>query len=160
MRSVTMKRSVVKQIAELPTLPIDRLKERWRALYGTEPPAYNRAHLVKRLAYRVQELAYGGLSEIAMAQLRDHVEDGHLGVDTPGKGRSEKKKRDLDLPVVGTRIIREWNGHRYEVTVLHDGFEFQGRRFRSLTAVAKAITGGHRNGPAFFGLRTPTGGRA
>ena len=154
-----MKRSVVKQIAELPTLPIDRLKERWRALYGTEPPAYNRAHLVKRLAYRVQELAYGGLSEIAMAQLRDRVENGNLGVDTPGNGRSEKK-RDLNLPVVGTRIIREWNGHRYEVTVVHDGFEFQGLRFRSLTAVAKALTGVHRNGPAFFGLRTPRGGRA
>ena len=155
-----MKRSVVKQIAELPTLPIDRLKERWRALYGTEPPAYNRAHLVKRLAYRVQELAYGGISEIAMAQLRDRVEDGNLGVDTPGNGRTAPKKRDLNRPAAGTRIIREWNGQRYEVTVVHDGFEFQGRRFRSLTAVAKALTGVHRNGPAFFGLRTPRGGRA
>ena len=154
-----MKRSVVKQIAELPTLPIDRLKERWRALYGTEPPAYNRVYLVKRLAYRVQELAYGGLSEIAMAQLRDRVEDGNLGIESPGNGRTVQKKRDLDLPVVGTRIIREWNGHRYEVTVVHDGFEFQGRRYRSLTAVAKAITGGHRNGPAFFGLRSQRGGR-
>ena len=154
-----MKRSVVKQIAELPTLPIDRLKERWRALYDTEPPAYNRVYLVKRLAYRVQELAYGGLSEVAMAQLRDRVENGNLGVDTPGNSRIEKK-RDLNRPAVGTRIIREWNGQRYEVTVVRDGFEFQGRRFRSLTAVAKALTGGHRNGPAFFGLRTPTGGRA
>jgi len=154
-----MKRSVVKQIAELPTLPIDRLKERWRALFGTEPPAYNRAHLVKRLAYRVQELAYGGLSEVAVAQLRARINEGNLGVDTPGKGRS-KKKRDLNLPVVGTRIIREWNGHRYEVTVVRDGFEFHGQRFRSLTAVAKAITGGHRNGPAFFGLRSQRGGRA
>ena len=56
-------------------------------------------------------------------------------------------------PVIGTRLIREWNGGRYEVTVVHDGFEFQGKTYRSLTAITKTITGTHWNGPAFFGLR-------
>lgn len=148
-----MKRSVVKQIAELPDLPMARLKERWRALYGTEPPAYNKAHLVKRLAYRVQELAHGGLSETARSMLRARAED--LGQDnlTPGNGRPTRKKRAASLPVAGTRIIREWNGTRHEVTVLSDGVEYQGRRYRSLTAVAKAITGAHWSGPRFFGLQ-------
>ncbi len=148
-----MKRSVVKQIAELPDLPMARLKERWRALYGTEPPAYNKAHLVKRLAYRVQELAYGGLSEAARSTLRTRAED--LGLDnlTPGNGRPARRKGESNLPVPGTRIVREWAGIRYEVTILSDGIEYEGRRYRSLTAVAKVITGAHWSGPRFFGLQ-------
>jgi len=55
--------------------------------------------------------------------------------------------------VADTRLVREWNGNRYEVTVVHGGFEFQGRRYRSLSAITKAITGTHWNGPGFFGLR-------
>jgi hypothetical protein len=148
-----MKRPVVKQIAELPDLPMARLKERWRALYGTEPPAYNRAHLVKRLAYRVQELAHGGLSETARSMLRARAEELGLDSSAPGAGRASRKKRAANLPVPGTQLVREWNGSRHEVTVLADGVEFQGRRYRSLTAAAKAITGAHWSGPRFFGLQ-------
>jgi len=154
-----MKTSVVRQLAALQGLPMAKLKDRWRALYGTEPPAYNRVHLIKRLAYRIQEIAYGGLSEGTMGQLREHFNEAGLGVGKAGDGRKTRKKRAPGLPVIGTRIIREWNGHRYEVTVVRDGFEYDGRRYRSLTAAAKAITGVHRNGPAFFGLRKPETGR-
>lgn len=153
-------KSVVRQVAVLQELPMTELKDRWRALYGTEPPAYNRAHLVKRLAYRVQELAYGGLSETARAQLRDRVEERDLGNISPKGGRPIRKKPSASFPVIGTRIIREWNGCRYEVTVVRDGFEYEGRRFRSLSALASAITGVHRNGPAFFGLRKTEAGRS
>ena len=65
------------------------------------------------------------------------------------QGQPKKK----GMPVVGTRLIREWNGGRYEVIVVRDGFEFEGQKFRSLTAITKVITGTHWNGPAFFGLR-------
>jgi len=143
-----MKQSVLKQVAELPELDSDQLKERWRALFGSEPPAYNKPYLIKRLAYRIQELAYGGLSNVAQAQLRDalHEDDGL-------PGRMQRSRRKPGMPVVGTRLVREWQGNRYEVTVVSGGFEFEGRKYRSLTAITKAITGTHWNGPGFFGLR-------
>jgi hypothetical protein len=60
--------------------------------------------------------------------------------------------------MIGTRLVRDWNGQRYDVLVTHDGFEFEGRPYKSLTAIAKAITGTHWNGPHFFGLRRKQGG--
>ncbi len=142
-----MKAALLRQITELETMTLADLRERWRELYGTEPPGYSRTHLAKRLAYRVQELAYGGLSDVARAKLREHVE-----ADTGRVRPLERRKNKDDMPVVGTRLIREWHGERYEVTVVQSGFEFDGRRYRSLTAVAKAITGAHWNGRKFFGL--------
>ena len=143
-----MKQSVLKQVAELPELDSDQLKERWRALFGSEPPAYNKPYLIKRLAYRIQELAYGGLSDAAQAQLRDALHE-----DDSLPGRMHRSRRKPGMPVVGTRLVREWQGNRYEVTVVSGGFEFDGRKYRSLTAITKAITGTHWNGPGFFGLR-------
>ena len=149
-----MKQSVLKQVAELPNLDSGQLKERWRTLYGSEPPAYNKSYLVKRLAYRIQELAFGGLSESAQAQLRDALD----GDDADGMAsRMHRRRRKDGMPVTGTRLVREWQGNRYEVTVVHGGFEFEGRKYRSLTAITKAITGTHWNGPGFFGLRKPIG---
>ena len=149
-----MKKSVLKQVAELPNLDSDQLKERWRALFGSEPPAYNKSYLVKRLAYRIQELAFGGLSEGAQAQLREALDED----DTDSNAtRLHRRRRKDGMPVTGTRLVREWQGNRYEVTVVHGGFEFEGRKYRSLTAITKAITGTHWNGPGFFGLRKPIG---
>ena len=143
-----MTQSVLKQVTELPDLDSDQLKERWRALVGSEPPAYNTPYLIKRLAYRIQELAYGGLSDAAQAQLHDalHEDDGL-------PGRMQRRRRKPGMPVVGTLLVREWQGNRYEVTVVSGGFEFEGRKYRSLSAITKAITGTHWNGPGFFGLR-------
>ena len=78
------------------------------------------------------------------------------GYDEKGALRHSRKPASFrkDVPMVGTRLVREWDGERYEVTVVQGGFEFAGRRYRSLTAIAKAITGTHWNGPAFFGLRS------
>ena len=147
-----MKDSMLKQVAELPGLDSGQLKERWRALYGFEPPAYNRAYLVKRLAYRIQELAFGGLSDTARSQLRDAL-DGDDKDGMTDRRRRRKQKHKAGMPVVGTRLVREWRGDRYEVTVLDDGFEFEGQLYRSLSAVSKVITGSHTSGPSFFGLR-------
>ena len=141
---------VLKQIAQLPNLTYDELKERWRALYGTEPPAYNKPFLIKRLAYRIQELAYGGLSDAAKERLEQIAKENGLDKMASIKRTTRKKK---NMPVVGTRLIREWNGERYEVTVVKNGYEFEGKVFRSLSAITKEITGTSWNGPAFFGLR-------
>lgn len=147
---------VLKQIAQLPGLSFDELKERWRALYGTEPPAYNKPFLVKRLAYRIQELAYGGLSENAKARLDEIAREN--GMDELASLERTSKPRKVGMPVIGTRLVREWNDQRYEVTVIHNGFEYNGKTYRSLTAITKAITGTHWNGPAFFGLRRGNNG--
>jgi hypothetical protein len=149
--------STLRQITQLSKLGFPELQARWRSLLGTEPPAYHRRFLVKRLAYRIQELAYGGLAETTRAQMADILQDAGLDEQASIPGRGRTQKRANDLPLSGTRLVREWNGRRYEVTVASGGFVFEGRRYRSLTAITKAITGTHWNGRAFFGLRN--GGR-
>ena len=142
-----MNNSVLAQLTALPEKTTAELKQLWRDLYDREPPPYNKPFLVKRLAYRIQELAYGGLSARAEAKLRDLIEEEHRRV----KGKAPMRKGDR--PIVGTRLIREWKGDEHTATVLADGFDYQGRRYKSLSAIARAITGTRWNGPAFFGLR-------
>jgi hypothetical protein len=153
-----MSSSVLKQIAALGGLSAAELKDRWRDLNGTEPPRYNRDFLLKRLAHRIQELAHGGLSEAARARMNEALEE--AGFDDLGgePGRRKESRHKPDIPVAGTRLVREWRGRRYEATIVPGGFEFEGRRYRSLTAITKAITGTHWNGRAFFGLRNDNGG--
>lgn len=149
--------SVVRQIADLETLPAAQLEARWRALFGTDPPACQRRFLVKRLAYRLQELAYGGLSEAARTRMEEIAQEAGLDEEAslPGRGR-RTHTRSRELPVAGTQLVRVWDDRRYEVTVTSTGFEFEGRPYRSLSAIANAITGGHWNGRVFFGLRPAT----
>lgn len=150
-----MSRSALRQVAQLNNLTRAELLERWQELFGTKAPAYSRQMLIGRLAYRIQELAFGGLSDVARARLEEHLGDDQLDAEEHEVQRMERRKRKQGMPVVGTRLVREWQGDRYEVTVVAGGFEYDGRRYRSLTAVTKAITGTHWNGPAFFGLRKP-----
>jgi hypothetical protein len=116
----------------------------WRELYDKEPPGFSRNHLISRLAYRIQELAYGGLKPATRAKL-----DALAYALDPKAAR----KRIVNGPVVGTTLIREWRGVEHKVTVLADGFEWEGRRYKSLSAVARAITGTRWNGLTFFGVK-------
>lgn len=151
-----MDASVVAQVTELEHLPITALREKWKALFSAVPPRFcNRKHLVGRLAYRIQELAYGGLSREARQQLNQLAD----GIDSRQTG-DKNRQRNPDTPLTGTRLIREWQGCRYEVTALDSGFEYAGKRYRSLSAIATAITGTKWNGPVFFGLRRRTQGGA
>ncbi len=136
--------SVAAQVAALPKMPTPELKQMWRELFDNEPPGFNRSYLISRLAYRIQELAYGGLKRATRVKL-DALAD---AVDP-----KVARKRVVDRPVAGTQLIREWRGVEHTVTVLADGFEWEGRRYKSLSAVARAITGTRWNGPLFFGLR-------
>ena len=140
--------SVLKQVAELNDMDLHELRQRWCELFDSEPPSYGRSMMMKRLAYRIQELAYGGLPCEVRHQM-DHILDG-AGYDEIGRKGNVKKPAG---PVPGTLLIREWRGDRYEVSALENGFEYRGRRFRSLSAVAFHITGTKWNGPAFFGVR-------
>ena len=149
---------VLRQLAELERLSVPDLADRWMALMGDDPSRCNRRYLIKRLAYRIQELAYGGLT----AQDRDRMErllDAE-GYDDQGFAVTKAKRRPANkdgkfLP--GTLLIREWAGERHEVRVLERGFDYRGLPYRSLSAVARFITGTQWNGPAFFGLRNGNG---
>ena len=116
--------SVLRQMALLQSMTLEQLREKWLDLYGEKPPQYKKQFLIKRLAFRIQELFYG----------------------------------EAILP--GTRLVRIWNDRRYEVTVQVDGYEYEGRTFRSLSAVAREITGTRWNGKVFFGLKKTYGKKA
>jgi hypothetical protein len=147
-----MEKTVLQELAELTTMPFSGLKDRWRALFGTEPPGYKREHMIRRLAYRIQELAYGGLPAQTKAELERIAEEDER---QRRQARAGKRKPKGTQPLAGTRLIRVWNGKRHVVTAVEGGFEYGGRRYKSLSAIAKAITGAHWSGPQFFGLRTP-----
>jgi hypothetical protein len=139
-----MTESIAARVAALPKKPTPELKQMWRELFDREPPGFSRSYLVSRLAYRIQELAYGGLKPAIRTRL-DALAD---GLDPKAA-----RKRVINGPVVGAQLIREWQGVEHKVTVLADGFEWEGRWYKSLSAVARAITGTRWNGPVFFGLR-------
>jgi hypothetical protein len=139
--------TVLAQLAALKTAPIGALKDKWRELFDKEPPPYNRRFLEHRLAYRIQELAYGGLKLETLKHLRELAED--LDGGDPARRRQPASPR----PVAGTRLIREYQGVEHCVTVRDEDFEYQGRPYRSLSAIARAITGTRWNGLTFFGLK-------
>jgi hypothetical protein len=141
------KQDVPARLAALPNLPIAELKAEWRSLFGTEPPPYNRRFLESRLAYRIQELAYGGLKPETLERLEA------LGKQLDGRNVTLRRIRRDQRPIAGTRLLREHQGVEHVVTVTRDGFEWQGRPYQSLSAIARAITGTRWNGWAFFGLR-------
>ncbi len=140
--------SIPARLAELKLASTPELKSQWRELFESEPPPFNRRFLESRLAYRVQELAYGGLKPATVRRLEK------LGEDLDGGDRKRSGIRaDRDRPIIGTRLVREWQGVEHVVTVTADGFEWQGRPYRSLSAIARAITGTRWNGWVFFGLK-------
>src|SRR3982074_675919 len=144
---------VLAQLAALKGATAPVLKAKWRALFGTEPPPYDRRVLESRLAYRIQELAYGGLNKETVEWLR------WLGRQYDGKLGEKPKERSQRLPIAGTRLVREWHGIEHSVTVRGDDFEYQGRPYKSLSAIAREITGVRWNGWVFFGLKNHPGAR-
>jgi hypothetical protein len=140
--------TVLARLLALKTLPIPQLKQQWRDLFQTEPPAFNRRYLETRLAYRIQELAYGGLKAETIERLQalaDQLDDGPR--QRGGQGARGR-------PVAGTQLVREWQGVEHRATVTDDGFLHEGKPYKSLSAVARAITGTRWNGLVFFGLKS------
>lgn len=141
---------ILAQLAALKSAPVAGLKQKWRELFEGEPPPYNRRFLESRLAYRIQELAYGGLSPETLERL-DALAD-------ELEGKRPKRRNSLqNRPIAGTRLIREWRGVEHCVTVRNEDFEYQGRPYKSLSAVARGITGTRWNGLVFFGLKNTRG---
>ena len=141
------------RLAALKTASLPELKAQWRELFGTEPPGYNRRFLESRLAYRIQELAYGGVRPETLARLDALADE----IDRELNGGAKRRAANEDRPIAGTQLIREWKGIDHCVTVRRDDFEYQGRPYKSLSAIARAITGTRWNGWLFFGLKNMKG---
>lgn len=128
-------------LEQLVRLSHEDLKASWARRCGVPAPALSPDLLRLGLGYRLQEQRFGGISRSTRSLLR------HAGVKGGERGGSIPRKL-----TPGTRLVRDWHGTGHTVTVLGEGFEYDGRHWKSLTAIAKAITGTHWNGPLFFGL--------
>jgi hypothetical protein len=137
--------TVLDQIIELPKMSFDEIKQYWKQLFNEDPPSRSKKHiLIKKVAYRLQEIAYG-VNEDIETRLEHHAEQYF------GSGK-QKVKKSYQMPIIGTKLVRTYQGIEYQVTILEDGYEFEGGIYTSLSKIAKKITGTAWSGPAFFGL--------
>jgi hypothetical protein len=136
---------VPKQIAAVRRKSTSQLREIWQTVYRGEAPAkLRREFLIAFLAYRIQELEFGGLRQETKKRLRE--------LSRPfSRDAGQPNPRSVMRP--GTQLFREWHGERHEVCVMDSGFEYRGIRYKSLSQIARKITGTAWSGPAFFGLR-------
>ena len=163
--TATKTADVVREIARLEAMTVKRLKARYAEVFGEEARGNNRRWLVRRIAWRLQAMAEGDLTERARGRAAELARDADIrvvppkdalpdgaGADARTETRPARLRGDGRLPPPGTVLTRSYKGGVVRVTVLADGFEFDGRAFGSLSAAAKAATGSHCNGFAFFGL--------
>ncbi len=137
--------NVTAQIAQLPTLPMENLWVLWDEFFDRRPGHHHRTYIESRIAYKLQERAHGGLPAALRRRLEKIGETGEV---------PNQKRRSESQVAPGTVMVREFNGINHRVAVLDDGrFEYQGRPYKSLSAVARAITGNTYSGPVFFGLK-------
>jgi len=177
--------NIAKELAVMERMTPRELQEKYAQVFGEQPRSRNRQWLVKRIAWRLQANEEGDLSERARRRAMELANDADLRGTAPRKpktgdgglrGTAPRKPKtgdgggptktvaarfsgDTRLPLPGTMLTREYKGRVLHVQVLADGFEYEGEVYKSLTAVAKAITGARWNGYHFFGLRKPGGAR-
>jgi len=138
--------SVAARLAALPGLPMTELWSLWDRFFSRRPEYPNRAHVESRIAYKIQEEAFGGLSPDTRQRL-EAIGAQHSKI----KRRAKAQSRQF---APGTVLLREWGEREHRVTVTAEGlFDYEGNTFKSLTAVARHITGAHWSGPLFFGLK-------
>ncbi len=141
----TQANTTTAQIAQLPHLPMEKLWALWDDLFARRPGHHQRTYLESRIAYRLQERAFGGLNKHVKAKLEK--------IGATGQIPNHKRSAETDL-APGTTLVREYDGVTYRVKVMDDGrFDLDGRPFRSLSKLAREITGSTRSGPVFFGLK-------
>lgn len=141
--------SLADEIAELPSLNRAQLQAKWRSALKKEPPAHLRKQLlVPLLAYKLQEQEYGGLKPETKRRLRE------LAAAFESDPQDAMKQHQTRQQIkAGTRLIRQWQGKTHHVTVCDEGFEYDEKRYTSLSQIARLITGTRWSGPLFFGLK-------
>jgi hypothetical protein len=134
------------RLGELAAMPTRRLRAEWRQAFHTDPAeGLTRDLLMRAVAYRAQEQMHGGLTQTTKRALRQ------LTQRTAGEGAADAPKPAPTM-MPGVRLVRNWRGKAHTVLVLENGFEYAGERYRSLTEIARRITGSHWSGPRFFGV--------
>jgi hypothetical protein len=145
---------IAAELVRLEALTNFELRAEWRRLHHMQPPkSLSRDLLLRRITYNIQERALGGLSKSVLRKLTG------AGPDATSDDHHRATPRSTVKP--GTRLVREWNGQTHTVLVHADGVEWRDKRYRSLSVVAREITGAHWSGPRFFGLtsrKDPTDG--
>ncbi|UCC31464.1 MAG: DUF2924 domain-containing protein [Phycisphaerales bacterium] len=160
-----MSLNISKEMSALEQMTVGQLQDRYVEVFGEQVRSRHRQYLIRRIAWRLQANAEGGLSERALRRAEELADDADVRLTPPRQATVANDKRlatakvvrvpvakDPRLPPPGGQITRKYKGRIILVTVLADGFEYLGERYRSLTAVAKAVTGSHMNGFRFFGL--------
>ena len=160
-----MNPSIAAEVERLQQLKTVALRTRYREVFGEESRSSNRQSLLRRIAWRLQARAEGDLSERARRRALEIADDADLRLRAPKDFLAESapspvgaspdrigSRSDARLPVPGTVLTRQYGTRRIVVTVLADAFEYQSRRYRSLSAIAREVTGTRWNGLLFFGL--------
>ena len=158
-----MKHEIETEVAGLFTMTTGQVCERYAQLFGEKARTRHKSYLIRRIAWRLQALAEGDLSERARRRAAELANDAEVRVTPPrspefrprldgDSGTRASVPADRRLPAAGTAIVRKYKGRTLRILVLPNGLEFDGNRYRSLSAVAKAITGSHCNGFRFFKL--------
>jgi len=149
------------QIMALRENSLDELKTKYEELFsGQKAPSNNKIFMWRKIAYRLQELEYGGISAETQSRIQqliqqyDPINNKALRPDASIKNRPKKNdlSRDKRLPIPGTVITKEYKGISLQVKILKSGFEYNSKIYKSLTAIAKEVTGAHWNGYLFFNL--------
>lgn len=159
--------NIAKEVSAMERMTVHELRGKYADVFGEKTNGRNKQWLIKRIAWRMQANVEGDLSERARRRAMELANDSDLRVTMPREPKTEERLPDVTkrvqiagdnrLPLPETILKREYKGRTVRVKVLVDGFEFEGERYKSLTAVAKAITGKHWNGYHFFNLRKPGG---
>ena len=150
----TPNNSLITEIMALKSASLEQIKARYAEIFGEESSSLNKIFLWKKIAYRLQEQHYGGLSEATQGRINelieryDPVNNQSMRPINPAPGK--KMARDRRLPIPGAIIKKEYKGRVHDVKVLENGFEYEGKTYKTLSAVAKTITGAHWNGYLFF----------
>ena len=158
--------NIEKEVAALRRMTVNELRGKYTTVFGENTNARHKEWLVRRITWRMQALAEGDISERARQRAAELANDADLRTSAPKApkptpGSEDRTKTatisfpsDDRLPLPGTIITRQYKGQLFRVRVLPNGFDFEGEVYKSLSAVAKVITGSHCNGYLFFRLGT------
>jgi hypothetical protein len=135
--------NILKQIISLQDKKLSELKALWKKMFDHVPAISSREYMIAKIAYRIQELAYGGVDEVT----KDKIQAAAREIKNPKAVRSKKFN-----PMTGTKIVKEYKGNIIEVLVVSDGFAYAGEVYKSLSSIATKITGTKWNGLKFFGI--------
>lgn len=156
-----MQENLLTKIMSLKDASLEELKKKYGELFEGKPaPSNNKTYLWKKIAYRLQELEYGGLSAEAQGKIQnliqkyDPVNNKTMRPEDTTRDQPKKPnlRRDKRLPIPGTVITKEYKGIKLQIKILESGFEYNSKVYKTLTAIAKEVTGAHWNGYLFFNL--------